>query len=199
MPSSLENAFGELRSLRKQDRGRDLSSHIEAMLSQPWPEDEARVLRGELIGELHRHDRHAEAEALLRAEIDREPQEPFHSLCLAEHFHYYAVNLSKSLKHVADAIAKAEVDGKFMYQALGVQARLAIEAQDWPLLEASLRGLATYEHTPGNADVFPETDFLTRIPARSVADDVLSSYVERVEYLRSINYSTMHGPRNPSR
>jgi hypothetical protein len=199
MPSSLENAFGELRSLRRQDRGRDLSSHIEALLSQPWPEDEARVLRGELIGELHRHDRHAEAEVLLVAEIEREPQEPFHSLCLAEHLHYYNVDLSQSLKHIADAIAKAKVDGKFMYQALGTQARLAIEVQDWRLLEATLRSLATYEHTPGNADVFPETDFLPRIPAESVADDALTSYVERVEYLRSINYSTMHGPRNPSR
>jgi hypothetical protein len=199
MPSSLENAFGELRRLRKQARGRDLTPQIEALLSQPWTEDEARVLRGELIGELHRHDRHAEAEVLLRAEIEREPQEPFHYLCLAEHFHYYHVDLSQSLKHVAQAIAKAAVDGKFMYQALGVQARLAIEAQDWPLLEASLRSLATYEHTPGNADVFPETDFLSRIPAGTVADDTLSSYLERVEYLRSINYSTMHGPRNQSR
>ena len=80
MPSSLENAFGELRSLRKQDRGRDLSSHNEAMLNQPLPEDDARVLRGELIGELHRHDRHAEAEALLRAETEREPRDAFHSL-----------------------------------------------------------------------------------------------------------------------
>ena len=85
-----------------------------------------------------------------------------------------------------------------MYQALGVQARLAIEAQDWTLLVASLRSLSTYEHTPGNADVFPETDFLAPIPTGSVANDALSSYLERLEHLRSINYGTMHGPRNPS-
>ena len=198
MPLSLEAAFTELRSLRREDRERDLSSHIEAMLRQHWPEDDARVLRGELIGELHRHDRLVEAESLLRAEIEREPSEPFHSLALAEHFHYYDVNLSESLSHVAQAIVKAATDGKFMYQALGVQARLAIEAQDWPLLEATLVKLATYEHVPGNADVFPETDFVSRIPAGAVAEEALTSYLARVEHLRSISYSTLHGPRNLS-
>lgn len=197
MPLSLEKAFSELRSLRKQERKRDLTSHIETMLLQPWPEADARVLRGELIGELHRHDRLAEAETMLRSEIERDPREPFHSLSLAEHFHYYDVNLPESLKHVAEAIAKAELDGKFMYQALGVRARLAIETQAWSLLEDTLRRMTKYEHTPGNADVFPETDFLVRIPAGAVAEESVSAYVERVEYLRSINYSTMHGPRNP--
>ena len=166
------------------------------MLRQPWAEDDARVLRGELVGELRRNYRLAEAEALLRIEIERDPREPYHSLSLAEHFHYYDVNPPESLKHVAQAVAKAEVDGKFMYQALGVQARLAIETQAWPLLEDTLRRLTIYEHTPGNADVFPEVDFLVRIPAGVVADELLSAYVERIDYLRSINYSTMHGPRN---
>ena len=198
MALSLENAFSELRALRKQDRGCDLTSQIETMLLQAWPEDDARVLRGELVGELHRQDRLAEAEALLRIEIERDPKEPFHSLSLAEHFHYYDVDLSESLKHVAQAIAKAEVDGKFMYQALGVQARLAIETESWSLLEETLCGLADYEHTPGNADVFPETDFLARIPTGAVAEGALAAYLERVEYLRTTNYSTMHGPRSPS-
>ena len=199
MPLSLENVLAELWALRKQDRRRDLSVYIEKLLCQNWPEDEAGSLRGELIGELHRHNRLVEAELLLQAEIEREPREPFHSLSLAEHYHYYEVDLVVSLKHVALAISKAKVDGKFMYQALGVQARLAIETQNWPLLEATLGSLVCYEHTPGNADIFPETDFIPRIPAMSVADEVLSSYVQRVEYLRSINYSTVHGPCIPSK
>lgn len=198
MAPSLEAALTELRSLRKEDRDRDLSSHIETMLRQHWHEDDASALRGELVGELHRHGRRVEAEGLLRAEIEREPSEPFHSLALAEHFHYYDVNLSESLSHVAHAIAKAARDGKFMYQALGVQARLAIETRDWPLLEATLVMFATYEHTPGDVDVFPEVDFVARIPAGAVAAEALSSYLARVEHLRSINYSTLHGPRDPS-
>lgn len=195
MPSRIEDVFTELQALRRRDRSIDLSSHIEAVLRQTWPEEEARVLRGELVGELQRHNRLAEAEALILAEIEREPAEPYHSLSLAEHFHYYNIHLAKSLGHIAQAIAKAKVDGKFMYQALGVQARLAIEVQDWSLLEFTLDGLAAYEHTPGNADVFPETDFLSRVPAGVVSANSVSAYTSRVEYLRSIGYSTLHGVR----
>jgi hypothetical protein len=193
--SRFDAALAELRSMRKNDRKRDLSSHIEALLSQVWSSEELFSLRCEFVGELHRHGRYGEAEAVLHAEVEREPAEPFHSLRLAEHFLYYEVNLPRSLGHVAQAVAKAKSDGKFMYQALGVQARLAVETQDWPLLEATLHNLASYEHTPGNADVFPETDFLPRIPAGVVSPAVVDAYVQRVEYLRSIDYSTMYGAR----
>jgi hypothetical protein len=160
--------------------------------------DEARILRSERVAELQLRGKYAEAEALLLAEVDREPLEPFHSLSLAEHFHYYDVDLSRSLDCLAQAIAKARLDGKFMYQALGTQARIAIEIRDWNLLEVTLRDLASYEHTPGKADVFPETDFLSRIPAGSVSPEAIDAYVRRVEYLRSIGYSTLHGVRRES-
>jgi hypothetical protein len=186
-------AFQELRYMRKVDRARDLSAHIQSLLSQAWSPEELFALRCELVGELHRHGRYGEAEAVLRAEVDREPTEPFHSLRLAEHFQYYEIDLLRSLAFVRQAIAKARSDGKFMYQALGVQARLAIEVQDWPLLEVTLRDLASYEHTPGNADVFPETDFLPRIPAGVVAPSAIEAYARRLEHLRSIGYSTMYG------
>jgi hypothetical protein len=194
----LRQVLEELRAMRRADHSRDLSTHIEAILSQEWPSEESYTLRLELIGELHLHNRNREAEAMLHAEVEREPLEPFHSLLLAEHFHYYDVNLQRSLHYVAHAVSKAKSDGKFMYQALGVQARLAIATQQWPLLDATLQRLAEYEHTPGNADVFPETDFLPRIPLGAVSPQVIASYVERVEHLRSIGYSTLYGARRVS-
>jgi hypothetical protein len=190
----LDTALAGLRAMRTQDGTRDLSSHIEGLLRQSWSEHDAAALRGELIAELHRHDRLVEAEALLRTEVGREPTEPYHSLCLAEHFHYYDVDLSKSLKQVAEAVSKAEADGKFLYQALGAQARLAIETKDWSLLESTLIKLATYDHIPGKVDVFPEADFLSRVPS-GVAAEAMAVYIERLEHLRSIGYSTMYGPR----
>lgn len=181
--------------MRTADRARDLSDHIQAALSQSWSSEELFGLRCELVGELHRHHRYGEAEAVLHAEVEREPAEPFHSLRLAEHFQYYEVDVPRSLGFVAQAVAKAKLDGKFLYQALGVQARLAIEAQKWQLLERTLQNLTLYEHKPGNVDVFPETEFLPRIPAGAISPAVLAAYVERVAYLRSIGYSTMHGSR----
>jgi len=185
----------KLRSMRKADRTRDLSSNIKSLLSEDWSPEEAFTLRCELVAELHLRGRNREAEVLLQAEVEREPNEPFHSLSLAEHFHYYDVDLQRSLSNINQAIAKANADGKFMYQALGVQARIAVETQNWPLLEETLRDLAAYQHTPGNVDVFPETDFLKCIPSGVVAPDAIEAYVRRVEYLRSMNYSTMQGAR----
>lgn len=92
MSPRLKNAFAALRTMQRQDRKLELSSRLESMLREPWPEDDARVLRGELIGELHRHDRLAETEALLRAEVERNPTEAAPSLSLGEHFHYHDVS-----------------------------------------------------------------------------------------------------------
>ncbi|MFO1221095.1 MAG: hypothetical protein U1E89_22255 [Burkholderiaceae bacterium] len=193
----LLDALADLRAMRKADRNRDLSSHIETLLSRQWSAEDAFTLRCELVGEFHHRGRNAEAEALLLAEVEREPNEPFHSYTLAGHFHYYNIDLQRSLHHIAQAIAKARTDGKFMYASLGVQARLAVATQNWSLLERTLQELAAYEHTPGNADTFPETDFLPRIPPGAVAPEAVESYVRRVEHLRTIGYSTMHGARRP--
>jgi hypothetical protein len=194
--AKLREAFESLRNLRRENREADLTSRIEELLRQPWSDDEAGVLRGELINEHCRHNRYAEAEALLYSEVAQQPREPYHSLRLGEHFHYYNADLSKSVKHLRDAIAKARIDGKVMYQALGAQARVAIELKDWSLLAETLHELAVNEHTPGNADVFPETDFLAHIPDGAVPEAVISAYEARVQYLSSIGYSTLRGPRS---
>lgn len=192
--TQLECALEKLRELRKADRGQDLSTWIADQIDETTNDRDAAVLRDELVHEHRRHQRYSAAQAILEASMEREPNEPFYSLSLAEHFHYYDVNLERSLGHVADAIVKARADGKFLYQALGVQARLCVETENWRLLESTLIDLTLYEHTPGNADVFPETDFIARIPAEAVPADVVTRYKDRVGYLRSIGYSTMSGP-----
>lgn len=190
----LEFALEELRGLRKSNRGQDLSGWIEGQIDDMLNDRDAAVLRSELVNEHRRHQRYSAAQAVLEASIELEPNEPYYSLSLAEHFHYYEVDLERSLGYVADAIAKARADGKFLYQALGVQARLCVETENWSLLRSTLVDLTRYEHTPGNPDVFPETDFIARIPAEAVPANIVKQYKDRVSYLRSIGYSTMFGP-----
>jgi len=103
---SLGSVFHKVRSLRKVG---DPCSFLEEQLRGEWNPEELAVLRGELAGQLALSARLQEAAALLEAEAGREPKEPFHS------------------------ILKVRYDGKFMYQALGVQARLSIELADWPM------------------------------------------------------------------
>jgi len=51
----------------------------------------------------------------------------------------------------------------------------------------------TYRHKTGNADVFPESDFLDRIPAKAVSPEAVAAYMRRRKYLSSIRYSTLTG------
>ena len=193
MPPNLKDHLDELRARRNSDRADDQSAFLRSQLLLGWPPDEAKVIRGQLVGELQRSEHFAEAHCLLVEEVEREPQEPYNWLSLAEHFHYYDVNLPRAIDCIATAIAKARADGKFLYQSLGVQARLAVESQNWHLLEATLSELTSYEHQPGNTDVFPETDFLARIPSGAVSSESIERYEARVRYLRSIGYSTLTG------
>jgi hypothetical protein len=196
MSKDLESVLGELSALRRANRSQNQSVFIRKQLERNWSQSDAAVLCGELIGEYQTHGQYSDALECLFARVREEPTEPYHSVSLAEHFHYYDVDLQRSLSYIAEAIVKARLDGKFLYQSLGVQARLTIETQRWPLLEETLRELTAYEHKPGNVDVFPETDFIARIPSGMVPQSLVAAYRDRVEYLRSIGYSTLHGPRS---
>ncbi|MFZ3000532.1 MAG: hypothetical protein WA071_09375 [Undibacterium umbellatum] len=189
----LPEVLKQLRVVRRADFDLDLTNHIRELLSKARNEEDISLLRSELFFELQRHKHFDEAFQQLQAEVQRAPDDPYPSLSLAEHFHYYDINLEESLRYIALAIKKAKIDGTFMYQSLGVQARLAIETGRWELLEETLHALTSYEHTPGNADVFPESDFLERIPLGAVTSLSIDAYQKRLNYLRSIKYSTFSG------
>ncbi len=154
---------------------------------------ERSVLESELIGEYQRVGRFVDAEALLRRRMKAEGAHPYPQIALALHFQYFDVDLSKALRYIAPAVKKACSSREFGYLALGVQARLAIKSERWKLLARSLTSLTEYRHRTGNADVFPETDFLSRIPEGRVSPQVVAKCVRRVNYLRRIGYSTLTG------
>ena len=193
MRPEIEDHINEFSDRIKQNRAHDHSDYLRNELLRDWSPDEAALIRSELVNELQRHERYEEAERLLLEEIERQQHEPYPWISLAEHFHYYDIRLQRSIECIAIAIEKAREDGKFLYQALGVQARLAIEISNWSLLEETLNQLAAYKHKAGDVDVFPETDFLKRIPHGAVSSEIISAYESRVAYLRSIRYSTLSG------
>ena len=193
MRAEIEDLLNELNSRRKQNRALDQSDFLRGALSRDWSPDDARLIRSELVGEVQRQGQYAVAEQLLLEEIGRYQDEPYPWISLAEHFHYYDVRLQRSVECIANAVKKAKEDGKFLYQALGVQARLSIEINNWALLEETLNQLTAYEHKAGDDDVFPETDFLKRIPPGTVTSESVAAYESRVAYLRSIRYSTIRG------
>jgi len=181
-----------LRSVRSEptaDHSDFLLQQIEAT-SDP---DERSVIEISLVGEYQRIGRYGDAVAILERNIRADPDHPYPVIALAEHYHYADVNYPTAKKHIAIAVQKARRSGEFLYQALGVQARVAIESEDWILLEETLRELTCYQHEPGKVDVFPESDFLKRIPPGKIDPALVEAYTSRVQYLRSIGYSTLTG------
>jgi hypothetical protein len=174
-------------------RDRDHSHLLVVAIRNGATDNERSVLESELIGEYQRVGRFADAEALLRRRIQVEGSHPYPHIALALHFQYFDVDLSKALRYIAPAVKRACSSREFGYLALGVQARLAIKSERWKLLARSLASLTAYRHKTGHADVFPETDFLSRIPEGRVAPQVVAKYVRRVNYLRRIGYSTLTG------
>jgi len=189
----MKTAFDKYRELVRTDPRGDHSGFILQLLSRSVSEDERLLLESTLVTEYQRQERFSEAETILERHARGNGSHPYPYIALAEHFHYFDVNRRKALSHIAVAIRKARRAREFGYQALGVQARLAIETKQWRLVKQTIAALTKYRHRTGRPDVFPETDFLARIPRGKVPTKVVGQYEQRVQYLRSIGYSTLTG------
>ena len=117
---------------------------------------------------------------MIRQCIELEPNDSFHWIRLAEHFHYYAVDLQEALLAINTAIEKAEAEKAFVRQAHGVRIRIALELQDYMLVEKSMAKIVDYVTPSGSPDVTPEDDFLLRVPVGSIDQDVLARYRARI-------------------
>jgi hypothetical protein len=183
----------EYRALVRAHPDHDHSGWLRTRLSQVAVSEDRETIAVFLVHELQRTEQFAAAEALLREDIAQHPRHPYPLIALAEHYHYFVGDLRRAKVLIARAAAKARAIREFVYHSLGVQARLAIETQDWKLLERSLRELTAYRHKTGNPDVFPEKDFLARILPNTVSPEAVAAYIRRRKYLSAIGYSTLTG------
>jgi hypothetical protein len=190
VPRDIQN---EIRALVRGHPERDHSGWLRARLLQATASEDHETIAALLVHELQRTEQFPAAAALLRENVVRHPCHPYPLIALAEHYHYYVLDLCKAKLLIARALEKARAIREFVYHSLGVQARLAIETHDWKLLEKSLRELTTYRHKTGNPDVFPEKDFLAQIPPRVVSSEAVAAYIRRRNYLSAIGYSTLTG------
>jgi len=190
---SLRDVDKEFRAVVRAQPEKDHSGWLKARIERSDKPDERELLHFLLRGEFQRTAQFTAAEALLHENILRHPRHPYPLIALAEHHHYFTRDLQKSKQLIAQALRKARTIREFVYHSLGIQARLAIETQDWKLLESSLHELTAYRHRTGNADVFPEKDFLARIPPGAVSSEAITAYIRRRNYLSAIGYSTLTG------
>jgi tetratricopeptide (TPR) repeat protein len=176
-----------LEELRQNDTRADLKPALQAALHAAQDDEERAFILSHLASEwplelarLPFDNKHKakfkEAEAVIRKCLKLQPDDPYHWIRLAEHFHYYATDLKKALQAINAAIEKAEKDKLFVRQAHGARIRIALELKDYALVEKSLEALIAYSPLPNRPDVALERDFLKKIPSGAVRDDVVARY-----------------------
>lgn len=109
--------------------------------------------------------------------ISAAPQQVEGLLGLAEHFHYYEVDLARAAKYIEAALQEGFAQGEFVRQVLGVRIRIALARKDYSIVKESIAMLLDYRPTPGKIDVALEQDFVSEIPAGVVDSEVLNRYV----------------------
>jgi tetratricopeptide (TPR) repeat protein len=183
----LQELEKRLEKLRQQDARADLKPALRAALHSAQDDKEKAFILSRLASEwqlelarLPFDDKHKdgfnEAEAVIRECLKLQPDDPYHWIRLAEHFHYYATDFAKALQAINAAIEKAEKDRVFVRQAHSTRIRIALELKDYALVEKSLEVLTTYSPSPNKPDVALEHDFLKKIPPGAVRDDLVARY-----------------------
>ncbi len=115
-------------------------------------------------------------EELLRETIKIAPDDAYSWIAMAEHYHYYAVDLAKARSTIEIAVEKALAEKNFVRQAFGVLIRIALAQGDFCAVEKCLAALNDYIAPAGTVDVAAERDFLGRIPEGSIQPAILERY-----------------------
>lgn len=177
----------KLNELRAKDARADLKPVLVAALGAAENDEERVSILSRLSSEwqlelakLPFEEKHKDkfdaAEAVIRKCIELQPNNAHHWIRLAEHFHYYATDLQKALEAINTAIEKAEREKAFVRQAHGVRIRIALQLKEYTSVEKSLAALIAYSPPSSSPDVSLEDDFLRKIPAGAVREELVARY-----------------------
>jgi hypothetical protein len=104
-------------------------------------------------------------------------------LGLAEHFHYYEVDLDAAANNIEIALQKAVAERCLVRQVLGVRIRISLARKAYGLVNESLVKLLDYQPPPDSIDVALESDFISEIPTNAANNTVVQRYKALVERL----------------
>lgn len=105
-------------------------------------------------------------------------------LGLAEHYHYYDVDLAKALTYIEKALEVALATSDLVRQVLGVKIRIALALANFSAVEQSLQMLVEYKCPKGAFDIALESDFIARIPVGAASTELVDRYMALVNSSR---------------
>lgn len=97
-------------------------------------------------------------------------------IALAEHYHYYQIDVKKAACAIEKALVEALTLGSQVRQVLGIRIRIALLNEDYRLVEDSLKQLVEYKLQKNALDVAFETDFVEAISIAEVSQDLVRQY-----------------------
>jgi hypothetical protein len=156
--------------------GADIVAALEERIRNETDPRKLSALRFNLISEHRARGDHAAAEAVARADIAANPDEPLPLISLANQKLCDEGKPQAALPIIDRAIEVAMRAGLFRRQALATKARIALALDDYRIVEDMMRQIMALTFTPGNQDIGVERDILDRLPPDGIDAEVARAY-----------------------
>jgi tetratricopeptide (TPR) repeat protein len=174
--AKLQKLDSQIRAIKKADRNADVTGLLRDALRNTEDQEEKLYILSRLASEYQLLGKLEAAEDAIKKQINLAPDNPEAWLQLASHYYGLVHDLPKALSTVEVAVEKAAREGNFVRQAHAERIRIALEMKNYQVVENSLAKLIEYSPRPGSIDVELESDFLPRIPASGVRNDLVENY-----------------------
>lgn len=138
--------------------------------------DDAYTLSLELLHLLIAAGREREADRIVDEMITRLPDDVRFPISKATLRLYFMDSPQSALEAIDVALARAQKNGFFRREALGVKARILLKLGRGERLSETLEEIMSLEMKPGVPDIRRERDFVDRAPPGMIAEDVLARY-----------------------
>jgi hypothetical protein len=159
-----------------EERYKEFEAELNAFYLEAQDDDQRFSATSMLADHYHQTKADGRALAAIRQSITIFPERVEAWLALAEHFHYYQINLDEAASAIEVALQKAIVENCQVRQVLGVRIRIALERGEYGVVNDSLARLVEYKVPKGGFDVALERDFVSRIPEQTVDEKLLRQY-----------------------
>jgi hypothetical protein len=180
-PSEFERWYFERRrAIFKGEAGcgaeEELLDAIRQRIKEETDEENRRGLKFTLSTEYAIQERYPEAEVVLLGLHDENPDEPLPLISLAGQKLYYEEKPEAAMPIINRAIEVAYRSNVFRRLALGTKARIAHALKEYGIVEDVLNQLMQLKFGPGDVDCGIERDFLDRLPAGTISEEVARKY-----------------------
>jgi hypothetical protein len=168
-----------IRDLKRQRLpGKNFVPAIERKIKTESNIHKLRELRFLLASELALHGRSADSDAVYATMHEESPDDPLPLISFASQKLYSHDKPELALPIIDKAIEAAYRSGNFRRNALGMKARIALALERYDIVEDVLRQILPLKTARGHVDCGVERDFLDRLPAGTIDEDIRRQYAE---------------------